>query len=216
VTRFEIDIPGQVEQELVGYPILPDSMILGLTKLPKWARPVMVVRDKDTLDPSQAGPLQPGDYAYFLAPPRRVFRLDQLFAESADTGRHAAPVFGEMAVNGDAAMGELSRLYDLGIAGEDAEMTVADYFARYRRDTLKAGHRLPAGRGWLVARQLKDGRVMRAGLQLEEMMGSWLATLARSEGGRLNRHTRKLRRAARNLGQALKDMYTRRPEPPRD
>ena len=44
VSRVEIDIPGQTEQEIVGYPVTADSVILGLNRLPGWARVVMVVR----------------------------------------------------------------------------------------------------------------------------------------------------------------------------
>ena len=38
VSRVEIDIPGQTEQEIVGYPVTADSVILGLSRLPAWAR----------------------------------------------------------------------------------------------------------------------------------------------------------------------------------
>jgi potassium/hydrogen antiporter len=37
-SRVEIDIPGQTEQEIVGYPVTADSVILGLSRLPGWAR----------------------------------------------------------------------------------------------------------------------------------------------------------------------------------
>ena len=50
VSRVEIDIPGQTEQEIVGYPVTADSVILGLSRLPAWARVLMVVRKGHILD----------------------------------------------------------------------------------------------------------------------------------------------------------------------
>jgi potassium/hydrogen antiporter len=67
-SRVEIDIPGQTEQEIVGYPVTADSVILGLSRLPGWARLLMVVRKNQILGPADAGHLQAGDYGYFLVP----------------------------------------------------------------------------------------------------------------------------------------------------
>ena len=53
-SRVEIDIPGQTEQEIVGYPVTADSVILGLSRLPAWARVIMVVRKGHILDAAEA------------------------------------------------------------------------------------------------------------------------------------------------------------------
>ena len=57
-SRVEIDIPGQTEQEIVGYPVTADTVVLGLHRLPAWARVIMVVRKGHILEPSEALPLQ--------------------------------------------------------------------------------------------------------------------------------------------------------------
>ena len=62
-------------------------MILGLSRLPAWARIIMVVRRKEILGPEQAGPLHEGDYVYFLVPRDRLARLDSLFRQSPDVAR---------------------------------------------------------------------------------------------------------------------------------
>src|SRR5688572_23063469 len=85
--RVEIDIPGQTEQEIVGYPVTAESIILGLSRLPAWARIIMVVRKSHILEPAEAGSLQPGDYCYFLVSRQRLPRLDSLFRSSPDVAR---------------------------------------------------------------------------------------------------------------------------------
>jgi cell volume regulation protein A len=80
-SRVELDLPGQLERELVGYPLEGDSpLLLGTRPLPDWAQPVLVARGGDVVPAAAAGDLQPGDYVYLLAPPQRVRELDVVFA----------------------------------------------------------------------------------------------------------------------------------------
>src|SRR5436309_2413900 len=64
--RVELDLPGQLEQEIVGYPVAPNSPYLRRGHLPSWARPTLVVRDQKILSPPEADPIRPGDYFYLL------------------------------------------------------------------------------------------------------------------------------------------------------
>ena len=67
--RIELDLPGQLDYEIVGYHVGPTSAILSKkAELPGWARPAMVVRDEAILLPHESGALRPGDTAYYLAP----------------------------------------------------------------------------------------------------------------------------------------------------
>jgi cell volume regulation protein A len=198
VKRIEFDIPGQTQREMVGYPVAHDSLVLALKRLPSWARLTLIVRDGEVLEDNSTAALQAGDYAYFLVPSQRVMRLDQLFAGSPLTSRRLGPLFGELSVNGDASIEEISKLYDLEAVVETAGPTVSAFFERYLKDTPQVGQRLPLGRGWLVARVVEGGRVTRAGLQLEELMGSWLKTMRTPEHMPwLARQTRSLSRLFR-------------------
>lgn len=176
VTRIELDLPGQVELEMVGYPVSSDSLVLGLMRLPLWARLVLVVRGKEVLGAAEAGTLKPGDYAYFLVPPERVPRLDRLFVETSDLIRRTAPLFGELVVKGDAPVAEIAPLYELDLPAEDKDKTVADYFAAHIKGRPQPGHRLPLGRATLVVRAVEGERVVRAGLQLEELIDTLIAS----------------------------------------
>ncbi|MEJ1938464.1 cation:proton antiporter, partial [Nostoc sp. NIES-2111] len=80
VQRIDLDLPGQLDSELVGYPVLGNSAAARHRALPSWVKPVLVVREGEVLQAGEAGALVTRDYAYFLAPTRRLGRLDRFFA----------------------------------------------------------------------------------------------------------------------------------------
>src|SRR3546814_16445094 len=73
----------------------------------------MVVRAGSIALPDQAGALRADDYAYFLAPPGRVYRLDWLFAAGQDAAEAECEMFGTFALAGDVQLGELAEFYGL-------------------------------------------------------------------------------------------------------
>lgn len=161
VSRFEIDLPGQQEHEMVGYYIAEGAAVLSPGASPRWARPVFVVRDDRILEPGVAGALQPGDYGYFLAPPERVRELDRIFAVSRDTGEHA-----NFPLRSGVQLGVLSDLYGLDVEEELRERTVAEHFDTEMDDVPTSGDKLSLGPAMLVVRTVKDGRVAEAELEL--------------------------------------------------
>ncbi len=177
VNRVELDIPGQFEQEIAGYPILPRSFALTRQSLPSWSKLLLVVRGRAILNPVEAGVLQANDYAYFLTPPDRVHRLDRLFVGQEDGSDEAAgPLFGELPINGDTQIGALATLYSLDVDDEQATQTVASLFMSEFDESPHHGDRLALGsRALLVARKVDGTRVVRAGLQLDEIVESLMA-----------------------------------------
>src|SRR6516225_9123149 len=79
--RVELDLPGQLEQEIVGYPVSANSPYLKRGLLPSWARPTLVVREQKILSPLESQPVRPGDYVYVLAPPEKAQALDRFFVD---------------------------------------------------------------------------------------------------------------------------------------
>ncbi len=168
--RVEIDIPGQTEQEIAGYPVGQDAVILGLTRLPGFARLLMLVRKGQIVTPAEAGRLQPGDYAYFLVPRERLGRLDSLFRESAEVARRLGLLFGELPIRGETPVGDVARFYQIDFAGSESSQPIGDWLAERLtgRPALDAQARFP--RGTLVVRRLESGRIATVGLQLDEML----------------------------------------------
>jgi cell volume regulation protein A len=184
VHRVEIDLPGQLAQEMVGYTVTPKCPILARDSLPRWARAIMVVRDDAILDPGDAGSLRPGDYAYFLAAPERVPELDGLFASTEAAG--ARPALGEFPLRGDAALATLAELYGLDVALEDQTRTVADVFASRYENEPAVGDVASFGPATLIVRGLDEGRVARAVLRLEDE-GEATVSQAFPDGGAAQR-----------------------------
>jgi cell volume regulation protein A len=127
-SRTELDLPGQLEQELVGYPVRTDSAYLRHPRLPVWAKLVLIVRAETVLLPSEAGDVRDGDYVYLLAPPIRAPRLDRLFSETAIERSEGEIYFGEFELPGAAKMSEIALLYASEAKAPDH--SAAEAFAR--------------------------------------------------------------------------------------
>src|SRR2546423_5203577 len=79
--RVELDLPGQLEQEIVGYPVSAHSPYLTRRLLPSWARPTLIVREGKIFGPAEVDAVRPGDYVYLLAPPEKAQALDPFFVD---------------------------------------------------------------------------------------------------------------------------------------
>ncbi|WP_334174049.1 potassium/proton antiporter [Pseudoxanthobacter sp.] len=191
VTRTELDLPGQADRELVGYPLLADSpAAAGDTVLPGWATLVLVVRGEDIFNPIDAGRLVPGDYAYLVAPTTRVAELDRLFRPFGETSLREAAAVGEFRFNGGALLGVLAELYGLPLTGAQMSMTVADLFASRFDDEPEENDSIAFGEATLVARKVTNGRVAIAGLRLppEEASPALPRTLRQALAARVPLH----------------------------
>ena len=49
--RVELDLPGQLEQQLVGYSVRPKSLFFRRGLIPSWSKPTLVIRDERILRP---------------------------------------------------------------------------------------------------------------------------------------------------------------------
>ena len=188
--RVELDLPGQLEQEIVGYPVAANSPYLKRGLLPSWARPTLVVREQKILSPLESQPVRAGDYVYVLAPPEKAQALDRFFVDMPPPTAPDPRLLGDFFVSGDVTLGALADIYGLSIAPQDAEMTLADHFAEEIKRRPKQGDVVPLGPIALVAHRVAGGRLASVGLRLAE--DEEPATLAA-----------KLKKAARDLWSRL-------------
>jgi cell volume regulation protein A len=165
--RIELDLPGQIEFEMVGYRVATDCAVLRGGRLPGWARVALVVRAGAVHTPEQAGALQAEDYAYYLAPPGNVYRLDWLFAEPKEAREAEKEMFGEFVLPGNVPLGALAEFYDLAIPPRHAERTADELFAERFDGEPQIGDRLRLGPAQLVVRDLIDEKVARVGLKFD-------------------------------------------------
>jgi cell volume regulation protein A len=166
--RTELDLPGQLTQELVGYPLVAGSPYLRRGIRPSWAKLTLVVREGRVLTPEEAEPVREGDHVYFLAPSERMQALDRFFAERPSQVSADANLIEDFFVPGDVTLGALADIYGLAIPTDEAAMPLADYFAAYFKRNPRAGDTVRLGPVVLVAHTVTDERVVTIGLQLAE------------------------------------------------
>ena len=185
--RVELDLPGQLEQEIVGYPISANSPYLRRGLLPSWARPTLIVRDQRILMPDEAQGVRDGDYLYLLAPPEKAQALDRFFVDLPPPAVPDPRLLGDFFVSGDVTLGALAEIYGLSVAPDAAEISLADHIAEEVKRRPKQGDIVPLGPIALLAHQVANGRVTSVGLRLPEVDEEPTTLLAR------------LKKAARDL-----------------
>ena len=166
--RVELDLPGQLEQQLVGYPVRPKSLYFRRGLLPSWSKPTLVIRDQRILSPVEADPVAAGDYLYLLAPPEKAEALDRFFVDMAPSSAPDPHLLGDFMVSGEHTLGELAQIYGVSAGEEQASLTLADYFDIHLDHAPKVGAELVLDPIVLVARSISGGRVNVVGLRLPE------------------------------------------------
>ncbi len=178
--RVELDLPGQLAQEMVGYAVGHNSPYLRRRLVPSWAKPTLVIREERILTPEEGGEVREGDHVYFLAPPEKAQTLDRFFVDMPPPASPDPYLVEDFFVPGDVTLGALAEMYGITVAPDDASMSLADYFANQLGQAPQEGDQLPLGPIALVAHTVTGDRVTTVGLQLAEPEAA-----PRSLGGRL-------------------------------
>jgi cell volume regulation protein A len=166
--RVELDLPGQLEQEMVGYPVVAKSPYLRRGLIPAWAKPTLIVRDERILTIAEGSPVREGDYLYLLAPPEKAEALDRFFVDMPPPAAPDPRLLGDFFVSGDVTLNALAEIYGLSVADKDAGVSLADYFADELKRTPRQGDIVPLGPIALLAQRVANGRVTTVGLRLAE------------------------------------------------
>jgi cell volume regulation protein A len=166
--RVELDLPGQLAQEIVGYPLGPNSPYLRRHLIPSWARPTLVVRDERILTPAEAERVRQGDYIYLLAPPEKAQALDRFFVDMPPPIVPDPHLLGDFFVSAQVTLGSVAEIYGLSMAPEAAAISLADHFRDELGRAPRAGDALPLDTIVLVVRAVDHDRVSEVGLRLPE------------------------------------------------
>jgi cell volume regulation protein A len=189
--RVELDLPGQLSQELVGYAVHANNPYLRRRIVPSWAKLMLVVRDERVLTASEAPDVHEGDHVYFLAPPERARALDRFFVDLPPAAAPDPRLLGDFFVGGDATLGALAEIYGLTVPPEDTAMTLSDYMADELGHPVHTNDVVRLGTITLVAQKAVDGRAVNIGLQLDEP--DPVAVLPQTMRAKLKRQVRRAR-----------------------
>jgi potassium/hydrogen antiporter len=166
--RVELDLPGQLAREIVGYPVPANSPFLRRGLIPSWARPTLVIRNEEILTPAEAHPVREGDYIYLLAPPEKAQALDRFFVKMPAPTSLDPVLLGDFFVPGTATLGALAEIYGLQVAADHTDVALADYFSEQLRRRVKTCDIVELGPISLLAHKVDGGRVVTVGLRLAE------------------------------------------------
>jgi cell volume regulation protein A len=167
VDRIELELPGRGNHEIVAYVVHPDSPVAKGQRIPRWARPALLVRDGRSLRPDRAGRPKPGDQIYVLTTPNYIGLLDGLFAGPVE-GAGDPQLYGEFAIDPETRLVDVAKVYGAAVAPADAELTVAELLRRELAGDIEQGDRIPYGPIDLIVRSVdEDHRIVDVGLALE-------------------------------------------------
>jgi cell volume regulation protein A len=168
VDRVELELPGRASHELIAYRIAPDSPVARGERIPRWARPSLIVRDGRSLRVHDAGRLRAGDYVYIFAPPKLVGLLDRLFARPADLDISDRDFFGDFAIDPDTQMSEIAKAYGFTLTADEAKLAAADFVHRRLQGAPEIGDRIALDPVELIVREFDDaGDIASLGLAVE-------------------------------------------------
>lgn len=166
--RVELDLPGQLSQELVGYTVHANNPYLRRRIAPSWAKLMLVVRDERVLTAGEAKDIRQGDHVYFLAPPERAQALDRFFVDMPPPAAPDPRLLGDFYVGGDVTLGALAEIYGIPAGSDRATLTLAQVINDDLGHPARPNDVVRLGPITLVVHKAIDGKAVNVGLQLAD------------------------------------------------
>ncbi len=167
VDRVELELPGEANHELVAYTVHAKSPAARGQKVPRWARPSLVIRNGVVVPIYRAKPLQGGDHIYVFAAPSRLPLLDRLYGGTRPLDQDDHQFFGDLVLNPDVTVVQVAELYGLPLALPNADLTLHALFAKEFGAAVEIGDRLRMGGVELIVRDMEGAAITSVGLALE-------------------------------------------------
>ncbi len=168
VEKVELELPGTAHHELLIYHVVKDSPVARGERVPRWARPSLVIRDGQSMRYQYAGRLQAGDYVYLFIHSRYPRLLDRLFASPAVVAVDDADFVGAFAIDPSQRAQSLQAIYGAELRPGEADMTIAQMMITRLGGRAEYADRVPAGPIDLIVRDVDEkGAIIEAGVSLE-------------------------------------------------
>jgi cell volume regulation protein A len=167
VDKVELELPGTAHHELLAYRVVPDSPVARGVRLPRWARPSLVIRDGQSMRYQFAGRLRAGDYVYLFISQRYPRLLDRLFASPAPVAEDDADFFGAFAIDPTRPAGELHEAYGPELLADEQDKTIGELMKARLGGRAEYADRVAFGPVELIVRDVdEEGEVTSVGISL--------------------------------------------------
>lgn len=166
--KFELELPGSAHHELLAYRVVAGSPVQRGERIPRWARPSLVVRGGRSMRFQDAGRLITDDLVYIFVPDRYPRLLDRLFASRAEVDPEDADFFGAFAVDPQRPAEELEAAYAPGLTDSERELTIGELVRTRLGGHAEYADRVAIGPIELIVRDVDEkGRIAAVGLSFE-------------------------------------------------
>jgi len=166
--KVELELPGSAHHELLAYTVAAGSPVARGERIPRWARPSLVVRDGRSMKYQESGRLVAGDHVYIFVPDRYPRLLDRLFASRTEVSTDDADFFGAFAVDPTRSAAELEANYAPGLTEAEKKLTISQLMQQRLGGHAEYADRMTLGTIELIVRDVdEEGRITSVGLSLE-------------------------------------------------
>jgi cell volume regulation protein A len=166
--KVELELPGAAHHELLAYRVVAGSPVARGVRIPRWARPSLVVRDGRSLAYQYAGRLMADDHVYIFVADRYPRLLDRLFASRAELDPEDADFFGAFAIDANRPAGDLDAAYGLGLSEAEAKKHIVDLMRERLGGKAEYADRVTIGPVELIVRDVDEkGDIVAVGLSFE-------------------------------------------------
>ncbi|MEW9805793.1 potassium/proton antiporter [Mesorhizobium sp. ZMM04-5] len=166
--KVELELPGSAHHELLAYTVVAGSPVARGERIPRWARPSLVVRDGRSMKYQEAGRLVAGDHVYIFVSDRYPRLLDKLFASRTEVDPDDADFFGAFAVDPDHSADELEANYEPGLTEAERKLTIGQLMQQRLGGHAEYADRVSLGAIDLIVRDVdEEGTVTSVGISLE-------------------------------------------------
>ncbi|MBR0558198.1 potassium/proton antiporter [Ciceribacter sp. L1K23] len=172
IEKYELDLPGAANHELVSYRVVAGSPIISGERIPRWAMPSLVIRDGKSMRYQYAGRLRENDQVYLFIAPGYSRLLDRLFAEKAKLDEDDTEFFGTFTISPSRPAEELDLAYGPGLISEaDKAKTIGELIEARIGSHPEYGDRVRVSNVILIVRGTDDnGRISSVGISLEAVV----------------------------------------------
>lgn len=168
LNKVELELPGSAHHELLAYRVVPGSPVERGQRIPRWARPSLVVRDGRSMTYQYAGRLMAGDHVYIFVPDRYPRLLDRLFASPAEMDPEDADFFGAFSVDPDRPAADIEAAYAPGLSDKEQAMSIAEFMRKRLGGRAEYGDRVTLGNIELIVRDVdENGGIAAVGLSVD-------------------------------------------------
>lgn len=166
--KVELELPGSAHHELLAYRVAPGSPVARGERIPRWARPSLIIRAQRSMKPQDSGPLEVDDLVYIFVSDRYPQLLDRLFASRVSLSSDDEEFFGSFTVDPERLASEIRDAYGAVLRDGEAGMTIAELMQSRLGGQAEYADRVPLGPIELIVRDTNaKGEIDSVGLSLE-------------------------------------------------